>query len=202
MNKQIKSISIAFILISVSCFAYTQNKNVISITNTPTNFKSDSTVLSSLVLKLLKWHQADKKADFELLAIGATDSIHTGINWASHKERVAELEHTGFFSKTFIDNYQKIALHLDKELKQNKTKYFIGDLPPYGNEANEWCNCQDYPANAWKKLKIVNLKINGDVAGFKWTWGNNFFYSVKAVKENNAWRIAELERFTIKNFSW
>src|ERR1041385_2298962 len=115
---------------------------------------------------------------------------------------MAELEKTDLFAKDFLDNYQNIALHLDKELKQNKTKYFVGDLPPYGDETNEWCNCQDYLGNIWKHLKIVDLKINDNSATFKWTWGDNFFYSVKTRKENNVWKITELETFTIKHFSW
>jgi hypothetical protein len=121
---------------------------------------------------------------------------------ASTQKRETALDKTNFFTKCFLDNYQKIALHLDKELKQNKTKYIVGELPPYGNDANEWCNCQDYPSKIWKLLKIVALKITDNSATFKWTWGDNYFYSIKAEKENNIWKIAELERFNIKDFSW
>lgn len=198
MKRQIKIFARLLILCSLTGFAYSQNTKV---TITP-NAESDSADLKVLVVKLLKWHGTDKNQDFEPLLKNPKDTIYTGINWQAHKKRVAELEKTNFFTKTFLDNYQKIALQLDKEFKQNETKYAVGDLPPYGNDANEWCNCQDYPGNIFKRLKIVGLKINDNSATFKWTWGANFFYSVKAKKENNVWKIAELERFNIKNFSW
>lgn len=197
MKREIKFITRLLILCSFTSFAYSQNTKVAATTNV----KSDSTNLKALVVKLLKWHDTDKNSDFEPLLKNPKDSIYKGINWQAHKKRMAELEKTNFFTKNFLENYQKIAIHIDKELKQNKTKYSVGDLPPY-DHANEWCNCQDYPSNIWKRLKIVALKINDNTATFKWTWGDKFFYSVKAKKENNIWKINELEQFNIKNFSW
>lgn len=179
-------------------FGYAQNTKLAATAT----IKSDSAALKALVVQLLKWHGIDKKTDFEPLLKNPKDTVYTGIDWHAHKQRVTELEKTNLFTKGFVDNYQNIALHLDKELKQNKTKYAVGDQPPYGNEANEWCNCQDYPANMYKRLQIVALKISDNAATFKWTWGGNFFYGVKASKENNVWKIAALERFNINNFSW
>jgi hypothetical protein len=198
MKRQIKIISSYLILCFFTSFAYSQNIKVA----TRTNSIIDSADLKVLVVKLLKWHDADKNSDFEPLLKNPKDTIYTGIDWKAYKIRVAELEKTNLFSKDFLYNYQKIASHLDKELKQNKTKYYVGELPPYGNDVNEWCNCQDFPSNIWKRLKIVALKINDNSATFKWTWGDKFFYSVKAKKENKIWKIAELERFNIQNFSW
>jgi len=198
MKRQIKIIARLLILCSFTSFAYSQNTKVTTTTNT----KSDSAELKALVVKLLQWHETDHTLDFDPLLKNPKDTIYSGIDWQAHKKRVAELEKTGFFTINFLNNYQNIALHLDKELKQNKTKYVVGELPPYGNDANEWCNCQDYPSNSFKHLKIVGLKINDNSATFKWTWGDGSFYSVKAKKENNSWKIAELEQFNIKNFSW
>jgi hypothetical protein len=197
-KRQIKIIAGLLILFSFSGFAYSQNTKVTATANV----KSDSADLKALVVKLLKWHEKDNNMDFEPLLKNPKDTIYTGIDWQAHKKRVTELEKTNLFTKSFLDNYQQIALHLDKELKQNKTKYIVGELPPFGSDANEWCDCQDYPSNYLKRLKILALKINNNSATFKWTWGDDFFYSIKAQKENNIWRIAEMERFNIKNFSW
>jgi hypothetical protein len=198
LKRQINIIARLLILFSFSSFAYSQNTIVTSTANS----KSDSADLKALVVKLLKWHETDQNGDFEPLLKNPKDTIYTGIDWQAHKKRITELDRTNLFTKSFLDNYQKIALHLDKELKQNKTKYIVGELPPFGNDANEWCNCQDYPGNFWKHLNILALKMNDNSATFKWTWGDNFFYSIKARKENNIWKIAEMERFTIENFSW
>lgn len=202
MKKQLLIIAGLLLSFFFPSLVYSQNAKYISKTDASTNVASDSTALQSLVVKLLKWHQSDRKSDFEPLVNNSKDSVYSGINWGLHKKRMLQLEETGLFTKSFLDNYQQIALQLDKELKTNKTKYFVGDLPPYGNETSEWCNCQDYPNNFWKRLKIVNLEITGNAANFKWTAGNNFSYSIKAIKENNKWKIATLEKFTIKNFSW
>lgn len=198
MKRHIKTIARLLILCFFTSFAFTQNTK----DTTTTNSKSDSADLKALIVKLLKWHETDTQPDFEPLLKNPKDTIYEGIDWQALKIRVADLKKTSLFTKSFLDNYLDIAFILNKELKQNKTKYIVGELPPFGNDANEWCNCQDYPSNIWKRLKIVGLKINGNSATFKWTWGDGFFYSVKAKKENNIWKISELERFNIKYFSW
>jgi hypothetical protein len=166
------------------------------------DLKGDSIELRQLIIKLLKWHESDLHGvDFPLVSDKTSDSIYTGINWAAHKQRVKQLENTGFFTKEFLSTYQKIAEHLDKELKHNKEKYRIGDLPPY-DHANEWCDCQDYPTNVWKRLRIKSIKINGESATFKWTWASDFSYSVRAQKVGGNWQIAQLEKFDIRNFIW
>ena len=112
MKRQIKTIATLLILFSFSSFAYSQDTKVISKTSSSTSFKTDSTELKSLVVELLKWHETDKKSDFEPLLNSPTDTIYTGINWELHKKRVAELEKTSFFTRDFLDNYQNIASHL------------------------------------------------------------------------------------------
>jgi hypothetical protein len=191
------SIPLSYLLLS-SLFGVSQVKSVEQNTG---DFKTDSTELRTLIFKMLKWHENDRGEDFPPTSDKANDSVYSGINWAAHQKRVKQLESTGFFAKEFISRYQKIAGHLDKELKSNKEKYHVGELPPY-DHANEWCDCQDYPTNVWTLLKIINLKINGNSATFKWTWSSNFSYSVKALKADGKWKIAELEKFDVKNFTW
>lgn len=101
-----------------------------------------------------------------------------------------------------MDNYQKIALQLDKNLRYNSIKYHIGELPPYGNDANEWCNCQDYPFDASGKLIIRNIRINDTAASYYWAWQDGLNYFVKAKKENGSWKIDYTERFDVKNYTW
>ncbi len=198
MIKQLQIGLKLLILCFLANIAYSQNKKIA----TPINYKNDRANLQALVIKVLKWHDKDKNLDFEPLLKNPNDSLYLGLNWHSHKKRVKELEKTNFFSKDFLDNYEKIAFHLDKELKKNKIKYKVGYLPPYGNGANEWCECQDLPSDDWKSIKIVQLKIIDNSAIFKWTWGDNLSYIVKAKKENKIWKISELEKFNIRNFTW
>ena len=166
------------------------------------NSSNDSSELDSLVVKVLKWHESDKQMDFDVTKANPGDSIYSGIDWIAHKKRMVVLSKTNFFTDDFINNYNNIALHLDKELKTNPSKYHEGDIQPWSNDANEWCNCQDYPDSSWEKLKIVDLTLYGDSANFKWSWGDNFYYSVKTKKASGFWRISYLEGFDIQNFSW
>lgn len=191
-----------FIIIFILTISLSSNAQLTKQVKTVTSFQTDSIQLTKLITALLRWHEKDNIRDFDVTTNNLTDSFYSKVDWTKHKKRVAELQKLNLFSQTFIDKYNQIAIHLDKELKANKIKYIIGDLPPYGNDANEWCNCQDYPTNVWKKLKITSLKINSNEAIFKWTFDKGFTYSVKARLENNSWKIIDLERFQIKNFSW
>jgi hypothetical protein len=191
------SVLTSFLLLS-SLFGISQVK---SVGQNKEDFKTDSIELRTLIFKMLKWHENDQGEDFPLISDYSKDGIYHGIDWAAHQKRVKQLENTGFFTIEFISRYQQIAIHLDKELKSNNEKYYVGELPPY-DHANEWCTCQDYPTNAWKRLKIINLKINNNSATFKWTWASNFSYSVKALMVDGQWKISELEKFDVKNFIW
>lgn len=190
---------VTVLVMSCSCVQTRKNAKTNS-KKAPISESSDSIELIALTKNLLKWHEADLKGDF--IPTSDNDSIYTGIDWTAHKARMEELSKTNFFTREFMDNYQKIALHLDKDLKKNPVKYHIGELPPYGNDANEWCNCQDYPSDVWKRLTIKSIKRAKDIASFYWTWGDDLSYFVKAKKENGHWGIAYLERFDVKNFTW
>lgn len=194
-------------------FSCSQNKK---IENQISVSKDDSIKLKELIISMLKWYSKDGNYDFDVVSdknrnfdaakdsiYGIYDSIFVGINWQSYKKRMTELAETKLFTKNFLNNYQNIALLLDKELKENQEKWHVGDMPPYGDGANEWCDCQDFPSENWQKiLKIFDLKLKDSTVKFKWTWEKDFSYSVEAIKENNVWKINELEKFNIENFSW
>jgi len=199
MTKNLITPFVFSLLLTASNFSYGQNNKITN--NDLTSFKSDSIKLRNLIINILKWHQKDTSVDFEPMTNKSTDSVYSGIDWKKHNQRILALKKTNFFSQIFFDNYTKIAQHLDEELKQNKTKYFVGDLPPY-DHPNEWCNCQDYPNNIWNNFKITSLKISDNQATFKWTFDKKNLYSVKARREDNIWKVTDLEGFQIKNFSW
>ena len=179
MKRHSKIVTGLLLLCFLSGFGYAQNTTVAA----PAAIPGDSAALKALVVKFLQWHATDKKADFVPLLQHLKDTVYTGIDWQAHKQRVAALEKTNLFTTAFADNYQKIALYLDKELKQNKTKYLVGDLPPYGNETSPWCNCQEYPAGMLKRLQIVAVKIINNTASFKWTWATNFSMRYRLKKK-------------------
>ncbi|MBX7204460.1 MAG: YbjP/YqhG family protein [Bacteroidia bacterium] len=190
--------AVSILVISFSC-VHTQ-KDTGTNSHAYIQLSTDSLELLALTKNLLKWHEVDTNRDFPLTS--DNDSIYERIDWLVQKSRMEELSQTNFFTQEFIDNYMKIALYLDKELNDNQVKYYKGELPPYGNDADEWCNCQDYPSDIWSRLMIKNIKLDNDFATYYWTWGGDFDYLVKAKKEKGRWKITFLERFDIKNYTW
>ncbi|PWB24735.1 hypothetical protein [Flavobacterium sp. HTF] len=167
-------------------------------------FVNDKQQLETLLLKTYEWVETkNSNNDFNPVANKKGDK-YIGLNLKEHNKRLEELKKTNFFSQQFLDNYNKIALKIDANLKNKKIEWFVGDLPPFGNDANAWCDCQDNPEEYWKTLKINNLKIENDKASFSWTWTkwkDDSKYAVKAVKENGIWKIAYLEGFDYENLT-
>nr|WP_294780556.1 hypothetical protein [uncultured Flavobacterium sp.] len=166
-------------------------------------FKSDKQEIEILVKKLYEWVETkNSNNDFNPLANKKGDK-YIGLDLNAHKKRLEELNKTNFFSQQFLDNYNKIALQIDSNLKTKKIEWFEGELPPFGNDTNPWCNCQDNPENYWKTMTINHMKIENNNASFDWTWSwkGDFKYKVKTVKENGIWKIAFLEGFDFNDFT-
>lgn len=162
---------------------------------------NDSLELQKLVRDVYKWRETENsKPDFDVYLNDKNDTIYAGLDSKMHKERLKELSKTNLFSQEFLDNYNKIATNIDEKMKKKSAIYYVGELPPFGNDANPWCNCQDNPDNYWKTLTIKKLNIKGNKADFVWTWGDDFEYKTKAKKENSVWEISYLEGFDFNQF--
>lgn len=162
---------------------------------------NDSIGLLMLTRKLYKWHETESsQVDFAPGEANKKDSIYSGIDWNAHSKRLKELEKTNFFSREFLDNYNALARKIDKDLKNGSSQWLIGDLPPFGNDANPWCNCQDNPDNYWNSITLTNIHFDNNKVTYNWTWGDNFRYKAKARKENGTWKISYLQGFDYKEF--
>ena len=186
-----------FIGISLVSFRPIEN------TNTSIYYASDKQQLETLIRNTYEWIETKStKNDFEVVKNKKGDK-YVGLDLKAHNKRLDELKKSNFFTQQFIDNYNKIGLKIGDNLKTNKMEYFVGDLPPYGNDSNYWCDCQDSPEQYWKTLKLNNLKIENNKATFYWTWTEwkeTPNYKVTAVKENGVWKIAALDGLNYKSF--
>lgn len=173
-------------------------------TNTSIYFASDKQQIETLIRKTYEWIETKKtQSDFDVIENKKGDK-YVALNTKTHNKIVAELKNSNFFAQQFIDNYNKIGLKIGENLKTNKIKYFVGELPPYGNDSNPWCDCQDNPESYWKTLKVNDLKIQNNKATFYWTWTewkDSPKYKVTAVKENGIWKIAALDGFDYNSFT-
>ncbi|SUJ29197.1 Uncharacterised protein [Sphingobacterium spiritivorum] len=157
--------------------------------------------LESLTKELYKWVESNDAAeDFNPLPEQETDSLYSGLDKEAHKKRIAALKDTHFFAEEFLENYNRIGLTIDEKLRNNTFTWYVGELPPFGNDANPWCNCQDNPDNYWKKISLQDVVVDGNTATYNWTWGEGGQYKMKAVKENDGWKISYMQGFDFEAF--
>lgn len=168
--------------------------------------ETDKEQIKNLVKATYKWYDANSsEGDFEPIANEA-DSIYVGIDLKKHQSRLETLRKSGYFAEEFLNNYNKIAVTLDKKLKSKEFEWFVGEMPPFGNDASPWCNCQDYISeNPWDAIELNFLNNDGSNAEFSWTWNQStaktFTYKMKAQKVDNQWKISYLEGFDFESFT-
>jgi len=157
---------------------------------------ADSLALLKLTRKLYHWVEEESKlGDFEPYLTEPNDTVYAGMNWDLHQQRLKEIRQTGLFTQSFINNYHKIALTIDKQVKSQALIWNVGELPPFGNGASPWCDCQDVPDNYADKIWIMQVLFNKDTASYNWSWGDGLVYHIKVLKENGIWRIDYMEGF-------
>jgi len=166
-----------------------------------TTFTNDSIALLKLTKTLYDWTENKSRIeDFPTLQNKMTDSVYSGIDFKKHQSRIQELKESKLFSEQFIINYNRIANSIDAALQKKTIVYNVGELPPYGNDANPWCNCQDVPDGFLNKIWIMNLSIEGHNASYNWSWGDGLVYHITAIKEDNSWKIATMEGFDYNSY--
>ena len=157
--------------------------------------------LKNRVVELYKWNEVQSShVDFEPLLQQEMDSVYVGLDLARHEQRLAELRETNFFTDHFVENYDQIARTIDEKLKDKSKIWYVGELPPFGNGANPWCNCQDNPDKYWENITLKNVHMSNGDAIFSWSWGCDFGYKAKAVLDHGLWKIDYLEGFDPKTF--
>jgi hypothetical protein len=180
------------------------SKNTSAKADTISN-SNDKVQIERLVKQVCKWPENNAIFLGFLPLSNAEDSLYSGMDIKELNEGLKQLKETNFFDNEFLDNYNKIVLSIDKQLKSKKFKWYVGDMPPWG-DANPWCNCQDYPYdNPWEKIEFNFITLDNEKAILTWTWGNsewskNFNYKVKARKVNGTWKISYLQGFDINEF--
>lgn len=162
-----------------------------------------------LVKRMYNWHETYSSKNDLVCLTDARHSVYIGIDLEKQKMRSAELRNSGFFSDEFIANDYKISEEIDRKLRNKEygEEWMVGYLPPFGPDANAWCNCQDYPYdNPWDKIEIKFNSLDDRHSTITWTWGEsewskNFEYEVRLSKVDGTWKISYLEGFDFDNFT-
>lgn len=174
-------------------------------TSVQSDHSADSLQLTKLVKELYKWHETTKlkHTAYSPVKNNPADTLYSGIDLKETEQSVEEIKATGFFSDDFLNQYRNIAIRIDKELKDGSSTWRDGEIPTFDNDADPWCKCQDTPRDDfWNILKFSDFKYNGNEASFKWNWGDDSFYHVKAQKTGNDWKISYLEGFDMNFYNW
>jgi hypothetical protein len=177
-------------------------------------FAQDKNEITNLVRQMYKWGELDKSREnsnfeigFDPIKANPKDIIYSGIDWDAHKKRIDKLKQTGFFAKEFLENQDKIAIVIDKKMKNKSLKWLVDDgYPPFGNGANPWCDCQDNPDDYWKTIKIFFKSIDATNATLIWKWGipdwdeESKGYKIKVTKSDGKWQIAYLQGYDFAEY--
>lgn len=163
---------------------------------------NDSLALQDLTRQLYQWLENEYSfEDFIPKKMDKSKRFYTEIDLDLHYNQMKILENSGFFSVKFINLYDEIGHNINYVLEEKFTQWHVGEIPPFGSGANQWCNCQDTPSeDYYQYITIKNINIEGNTATFAWTWGNApewevLDYHIKAEKENGKWKITSLQGF-------
>ncbi|MBG8555556.1 hypothetical protein [Hymenobacter guriensis] len=178
---------------------------------TPPVLTDEEKQIKHLIRNVLNWADANKSINLLPVISDTKDSVYVGFDLVKHKQNLTKLRQTTFFSKEFIENYNKIILTLDKELRSGKEKWLVGDMPTFdfASDTDPWTLSQDVPYDEPNPYDFVEIKIiNLDKGEVDWKWGKlesnsdigwkNFSYRFRVVKEENKWKIAYLQGFDLK----
>ena len=199
--------SASLLLLIFGC-NYGESKSSVETNSTSVvgNQDDDKKQIENLVRQVYQWHDTDNsKNEIEPIADGKRRN-YIAIDIDKHTKRIQELRDASLFSDEFIENYDKIAQTINLQLKSGEMKWDVGDLPPFGNNANPWCNCQDYPYDKpWDKIVFTFQSLDSKTSTLTWTWGDSAFskgfnYKVSAVKVNGNWKLSYLQGFDFSNY--
>ena len=184
----------------------TSQKQVDSPVTTETS--TDKEEIQKLIRQVLIWSDSTHLNLLPVLA-DSIDSLYIGFDMNELKSNLNMLKETNLFAIEFIDNYNKIILTLDSNLKNKEYgDWLVDDLPVFNfaNDVNPWCLCQDNLP--WENVVVQIISLSGDKGELSWKWGNlsansdsswsNFSYNFTVVKEDGRWKIAYLQGFDFK----
>lgn len=162
---------------------------------------NDSLEITELLKKMYKWHAKDELiGDFDVYLADPDDTIYAGIDKHAHLKRIKSIKESNFFTEAFVENYDNIAKTIDKELKKGNVQYYVGELPPFGNESDPWTHSQDSADDYWKIFSLSAINYRDNTIDCIWSW-KDYAYTFTLKKENGNLKIDRMEGFNYKEFT-
>jgi len=142
-----------------------------------------------------KWH--DHIKDKEAYVVIVRDTLQVGVDMAQLAATAGELKSTGYFSESFIDNYETIGKAVDNVLRHDTVKYY-NEINFGFQDADPWTFFQDDAGNYWDSFIVRDFRINADTASLKWTLrgiSEADGYLVKFKREKDGWKVTYMAGF-------
>ena len=149
--------------------------------------------LTALIQNMYKWKETQAKQGDFIPKEDPSSDLYVGLDVEEHQRRISELEQSGFFSPIFLERYHAQAIQIHTALLEGQTEWQVGYRSPFVNGTDPWCQCQDTPENYWEKIKIVEMRSEGDSIRILWSWGDNFTYLMRAEHTQNGIKIRYME---------
>ena len=211
-NKNMKTIIYMLCaLVCISCSTKNNQKNIVEtiISGNQINMDLDNekNEIELLIRNLYKWVD---NSDIPILEHSPVqdenDSIYICLDSIRSAKDVKMLNTSGLFAIEFVDNWIKTTNCINEKLRSNEEEWLVGEISPFGNNANPWCDCQDTPSDTFWDYMIFDFSvIDNDKATLSWTWDNSelsksFSYIIRVVKEDGVWKVAYMQGFDINNY--
>ncbi len=157
---------------------------------------ADSTEILQVIIGAYQWNaDTDATSAIEFPLEVKNDTI-LGIDKQAFDQDLDSLKKVPVFSTEFFARYKTAAYKIDSCFRNDKEKYSSKDIPPYGPfDGDLFCDCQDGPEDIIGSMQFDSLKIENDHAYIVWTWKgwDNAPYYIKLQKENEHWKISQLQ---------
>jgi len=190
MKNVILLINTGLLLIYCSCSNLSKHETIYNKTNT------DSLEISNLVREAYKWYTVNSSQIY--FDVIVKDSFQVGLDTIKLRAALNKMQSTKLFNADFIKNYEMVGLAVNNKLKSGR---YYNEINFNFQDADIWTSSQDDESDLWKRLKIKELQIKGDVASLKWYTDDYMYfgYLVKMKKESGTWKISYLEGLEYKN---
>lgn len=197
--------SMIFSVFIISC---ENHEKIEKVETTAVQFKTapgepvsnDSLAMIALTTEVYTWKKAlTDDFDFEPYLEKETDTLYKGLDMDKHNQRLDVLRNSKLFTEKFLENYHRIGLAINKELENRTMVWKVGELPPFGYGKNQWFD-GEIPITFAAKLWVMRLKVENNIASYDWGLGDGTSYNIKALKDDEYWKILEMEGFDYDRF--
>jgi hypothetical protein len=135
-----------------------------------------------------------------------SDSVCSGLEEGSFRAQMESYRKSGFFTESFLENYQRMARCLEQKTTTGQLRMRISDPEPF-SQGTPWFASVFLPTdNPVEEMVFRFDAITQDHASLGWIWG--FYtharsrpYNMEVIRQNGVWKINYMEGFDPR-FLW